>query len=131
MFGDEANPLRALLDINYPIKEGMIKDNPNHPNGIKGDWEDFEKLWHYTFHTKMGLPEDLSDKCILVTEAALQPKKNREKMADLIFDKFGFGYVMFETQALLSLMAEGKNTGCVLDSGDGVTHIIPVIEGQV
>jgi len=56
---------------------------------------------------------------------------NRKKMADICFEKFGFGHVLFETQALLSLMAEGHNTGLVLDSGDGVTHVIPVIEGQV
>ena len=62
MFGDEAAPLRSLLDISYPIKEGMIKPD---------DWEDFEKLWHYTFHTKMGLKEDLSDKFIIITEAAV------------------------------------------------------------
>ena len=52
-------------------------------------------------------------------------------MAQKIFEKFGFGACLFETQALLSLMAEGHNTGLVLDSGDGVTHIIPVVEGFV
>jgi len=68
MFGDEAAPLRSLLDISYPIKEGMIKP---------ADWEDFEKLWAYTFKQKMKLGEDLSDKFVIVTEAAVQPKKNR------------------------------------------------------
>lgn len=45
MFGDEANPLRSLLDIKYPIEEGQVRD-----------WPDFEKLWNYVFHTKMQLP---------------------------------------------------------------------------
>ena len=66
----------------------MIKPN---------DWEDFEKLWSYTFKQKMKLGEDLSDKFVLVTEAAVQPKMNRKKMADLIFNKFGFGHALFET----------------------------------
>ena len=118
MFGDEANPLRALLDIKYPIDEGTVRD-----------WDDFSKLWSYTFHQKMGQPEDLSQKCILVTEAALNPPKNREKMAELIFEHHGFGACLFETQALLSLMAEGHSTGLVLDSGDGVSHVIPVVDG--
>ena len=52
-------------------------------------------------------------------------------MAEMCFNKFGFGAVMFETQALLSLMAEGHATGLVLDSGDGVSHIVAVVEGQV
>ena len=67
----------------------------------------------------------------MVTEAAVQPQENRNKMAEIIFEKFNFGAALFETQALLSLMAEGHNTGLVLDSGDGVTHIIPVVDGCV
>lgn len=66
-----------------------------------------------------------------MTEAALNPPKNREKMCELIFEKYGFGKCMFESQALLSLMAEGTTTGIVFDSGDGVSHVIPVCEGYV
>jgi actin-related protein 2 len=71
MFGDEAAPYRSLLDITYPIDEGKIRN-----------WDDFEQLWGYTFHKKMGMPKDLSSKKILVTEAALTPPKNREKMLE-------------------------------------------------
>ena len=70
MFGDEANPHRALLDITYPITEGTVRD-----------WNDFSKLWDYCFRNKMGLEQDKRDKMILVTEAALNPRKNREQMA--------------------------------------------------
>ena len=67
MFGEEANPHRSLLEISYPIDEGRVKN-----------WDDFEKLWGHTFHTTMKMDKDLSDKKILVTEAALNPVKNRE-----------------------------------------------------
>lgn len=50
-------------------------------------------------------------------------------MAEILFEKFGFGGVMFEIQALCSLMAEGETTGLVFDAGDGVSHCIPVFEG--
>ena len=66
MFGDEANPHRALLDISYPIQEGTVRN-----------WDDFNALWDYTFRSKMGLDEDKSDKFLLVTEAALNPRENR------------------------------------------------------
>jgi actin-related protein 2 len=118
MLGDEANPLRSYLEITYPIREGIV-DN----------WDDMEALWGYTFHTKMGLPKDLKNHKILVTEAAMNPKKNRAQMAKLLFEKFGFGAVKFEMQALLSLFAEGEMTGLVFDAGDGVSHCIPVFEG--
>lgn len=85
MFGDEASPYRALLDITYPIDEGRVRN-----------WDDFSALWEYTFKTRMGI-KDLSDKKILVTEAALNPKKNREKMAELIFEKHGFAGCLFES----------------------------------
>jgi actin-related protein 2 len=85
MCGDEANPLRSMLDISYPITEGIVES-----------WDDLTKLWEYTFHTKMGLPQDLSQHKILVTEAARNPVKNRAKMAEILFEKFGFGGVMFE-----------------------------------
>lgn len=120
MFGDEANPHRALLDITYPIEEGSVRD-----------WEDFDKLWGYVFKSKMGLGEDKSDKMLLITEAALNPKQNRVKMAEKLFEKHNFGACLFETQAMLSLMAEGLSTGLVFDSGDGVSHVIPVIDGFV
>jgi len=119
MFGDEANPYRSLLDIKYPIDEGRVRN-----------WDDFNLLWEYSFN-KMGLPEDKSNHMIVITEAALNPLENRQKMAQSLFETHGFGAVLFETQALLSLMAEGKDTGLVFDSGDGVSHMIPVISGYI
>jgi len=120
MIGDEAAPLRSFLEIKYPLKEGKIIN-----------WDDMELLWNYCFTNKLGLPEDKTDKKILLTEPALNPTKNREKMGEIMIEKFGFGGVAFEYQALLTLMAEGATTGAVLDSGDGVTHVIPVFEGMI
>mgnify|MGYP000872368240 CR=1 FL=1 len=69
MFGNEASPYRALLDITYPVEHGKVNN-----------WDDFSQLWEYTFRAQMGIKDYTSSK-ILVTEAALNPKKNREKMA--------------------------------------------------
>lgn len=120
MVGDEASPLRSFLEINYPLKEGKIHN-----------WDDMEALWDYCFDVKLGLPADKSGHQILLTEAALNPLKNREKMGEIMFEKYNYGGVLFEYQALLTLMAEGTTTGIVLDSGDGVSHVIPVFEGMI
>ena len=119
MVGDEASPLRAFLEIKYPLIEGRIKD-----------WEDMEHVWDYSFK-KLNLPDDKGSHRILLTEAARNPLKNREKMGEIMFERYGFGGVLFEYQALLTLMAEGQRTGAVLDSGDGVSHVIPVYEGLI
>lgn len=59
MVGDEATPYRSMLEINHPLATGVVTD-----------WEDFEILWRYTIEKKLGKDPDLSDCCILVTEAA-------------------------------------------------------------
>lgn len=64
-----------------------------------------------------------------MTEAAGNPKKNREKMAEIKFEKFGFSKLNVGIQALLPLFAEGLRTALLLDAGDGVTHCMPVFDG--
>jgi actin-related protein 2 len=118
MVGDEANPLRQYLEIEYPIREGIIHN-----------WDDMCALWEHSFFNTLKLPRDLKDHKILITEAAMNPKGHRKKMAEIMFEKFGFGHVYFQMQALCALYSEGKVTGLVLDSGDGVSHCIPVFEG--
>jgi actin-related protein 2 len=67
----------------------------------------------------------------MLTEAPMNPKENREKMLTQMFDKYGFGHVQCQTQAMLTLYAQGLLTGVVVDSGDGVTHVVCVYEGFV
>eukprot|EP01016_Furgasonia_blochmanni_P048982 TRINITY_DN7380_c0_g1_i12.p1 TRINITY_DN7380_c0_g1~~TRINITY_DN7380_c0_g1_i12.p1 ORF type:complete len:341 (+),score=61.51 TRINITY_DN7380_c0_g1_i12:386-1408(+) len=71
------------------------------------------------------------DARIILTEAAMNPIKNREKLAEIIFEHFGYGKMQIGVQALFSLFAEGLMTATVLDSGDGVTHVIPIFGGAV
>ena len=78
----------------------------------------------------MGI-KNINESKIFVTEAAMNPPINREKMAELIFEKHGFEACYFESQAVLSLMCEGLSPGIVLDSGDGVSHVSPVVEGYI
>lgn len=59
----------------------------------------------------------------------MNPIKNRKKMFEIFFEKFQVPAVFVAIQGVLSLFATGKSTGVVLDSGDGVTHVIPVYEG--
>lgn len=87
MYGDEAAPYRSLLDISYPISEGKVVNK-----------DDFSNLWKYSFTKRMGISEDLfPERRIFVTEAALNSTKNRETMAEVIFEEHNFGACMFET----------------------------------
>ncbi|RAO66125.1 uncharacterized protein BHQ10_002137 [Talaromyces amestolkiae] len=118
MCGDEAAAARSMLQISYPMENGIVKK-----------WEDMQHLWNYTFYDKMKI--DPTDRKILLTEPPMNPLKNRQTMAEVMLEGYGFGGVYVAIQAVLALYAQGLSSGVVVDSGDGVTHIVPVFESTV
>ena len=140
MVGDEVTKARDLLETSYPITNGIVQK-----------WDDMIHLYNYTFDQRLHI--DPKEHKIMLTEAAMNPKKNREKLVECMFETFGFNGVHCSIQAVLtlyaqvrrhlsppprpgwrltplpSLCAQGLLTGVVVDSGDGVTHIVPVYEG--
>lgn len=114
--GEEAMGKRGLLCLSYPIEHGIVKD-----------WSEMEKVWHHTFFDALRInPEDQA--CV-VSEAPMNPKKNRERMVEMLFEKFSCPAAYIVIQAVMSLYSSGRTTGTVVDSGDGVTHTVPVYEG--
>ncbi|XP_046686323.1 actin-related protein 2-B isoform X5 [Homalodisca vitripennis] len=116
MVGDEASKLRSMLELNYPMENGIVRN-----------WKDMCHVWDYTFGPeKMNI--DPKECKILLTEPPMNPIKNREKMIEVMFEQYQFHGAYIAIQAVLTLYAQGLISGVVVDSGDGVTHICPVYE---
>lgn len=98
-------------------------------NGIIKKWDDMQHLWDFTFFERMQL--DPTDRKILLTEPPMNPLRNRSQMCEVMFERYNFGGVYVAIQAVLALYAQGLSSGVVVDSGDGVTHIVPVYESTV
>ena len=49
-------------------------------------------------------------------------------MVEIMFETFEVPAFYLSIQAVLSLYSSGRTTGLVLDSGDGVTHTVPIYE---
>ena len=85
-----------------------------------------------TFRYFRAEPED---HYFLLTEPPLNTPENREYLAEIMFETFNVPGFYIAVQAVLALCATwiGRDhkfrtlTGTVIDSGDGVTHVIPVV----
>ena len=115
--GEEATQKAGVLNLAYPIAHGKIES-----------WDDMTRVWHHTFYTCLRVNPSEITGCLL-TEAPLQPKENREEMATIMFETFQVPALYVAIQAVMSLYAAGRTTGLVVDSGDGVSHTVPVFEG--
>lgn len=114
--GDEAQVRRGILTLSYPLHHGIVTN-----------WDDMEKIWHYTFYNELRVnPEEHP---VMLTEAPMNPKSNREKITQIMFEQFNVPAMYISIQAVLTLYAAGRTTGVVMDSGDGVTHFVPIFEG--
>jgi actin-related protein 2 len=101
MCGDEAAAARTMLQVSYPMENGIVKK-----------WDDMQHLWDYTFYEKMKI--DTTGRKILLTEPPMNPLKNREQMCEVMFERYQFGGVYVAIQAVLALYAQGRFDFCLI-----------------
>jgi len=127
--GAEASQKHDNYNVDYPIRHGII-DN----------WDNMERYWSRCIYQYLCC--DPEEHYMLLTEPPMNTPENREYTAEVMFETFNVPGLYIAVQAVLALCAslltksdasgkQGGVTGTVIDSGDGVTHVIPVFEGYV
>lgn len=116
--GDEASLKRGILVIKFPIKHGIITD-----------WEMMENIWHHTFYNELKV--DPNEHPVLLTETSNNPKENRERMIELMFETFIVPSFSVCVDAVLPLFLNGRTTGLSFDCGYDLTQIVPIVDNHV
>ncbi|MFX0063791.1 MAG: rod shape-determining protein [Candidatus Hermodarchaeota archaeon] len=101
--------------IFYPIEKSIITD-----------WCSMEQVWEYVFDP--DLRTNPHEHPVLLTESPQNPSLNREKMAEIFFEKFDVPAIAIVSSAALSLIASGRTTGLIVDMGAGGTNIVPIYD---
>ncbi|CAI4053391.1 hypothetical protein SUVZ_15G2830 [Saccharomyces uvarum] len=115
--GNKAQRLRGLLRLQYPIEHGVVED-----------WDSMELIWSHILNEVLQL-QNIEEHPLLITEAPMNPLKNREVMAQVLFETFNLPALYVSNPAVLSLYASGRTTGCVVDCGEGYCSTVPIYDG--
>ena len=107
---------REILAMKCPIEHGVVTN-----------WADMEKIWGFMYDHQLRV--EPAEQGILITEPPLNPKSNREKMAQVLFESFEVPHMYVAIPAVLALYSCGRDTGVVLDVGETVSHVVSAFEG--
>jgi actin-related protein 3 len=144
-------------EYNYYIGDQAInkaKESKNHKltypmqDGIVESWDLMEKYWHQSIYDYLKC--DPQEHYFVLTEPPMNPPENRENIAEIFFETFNVPGLYIGVQAVFALLGSSQTqkdegakidpeqekaikslTGVVVDSGDGVTHIVPICDGYV
>ena len=93
--GQECSQHRHSLEVTYPITNGVVQK-----------WDDMQHVWNHTFYEQLQI--DPAECKILLTDPPLNPKENRDRLLQTMFEYYGFSAAFIQIQAVLTLYAQGK-----------------------
>ncbi|XP_060970161.1 actin-related protein 7 isoform X1 [Cannabis sativa] len=124
--------MKRMPDDGLATDSSLCEDITVDPvvRGVIRDWDAMEDLLHHVLYTGLGW-EIGNEGQILFTDPLCTPKAVREQLVQLMFETFNISGFYASEQAVLSLYAVGRISGCTVDIGHGKIDIAPVIEGAV
>jgi actin-related protein len=115
--GEECEHMRGVLKINYPMQRGNIMN-----------WEDFFEILTHIFYTVLRI--DPAKHPIIYIEHLLTPQETREYVARVLFQTYNVPALFMVPSSVLAMFSVGLTNGFVIDSGEGITYLAPVFNGE-
>lgn len=103
------------LDLEHPIQNGKVKD-----------FDALEKIWNYIFTNELKTKPESHN--ILITESLFSSNSDRDKIAQIMYEKFSVFHICIEPQPLLTFHYSNKNSGLIIETGESYTQVIPIFE---
>ncbi|MFX1454894.1 MAG: zinc ribbon domain-containing protein [Promethearchaeota archaeon] len=115
--GNDVSRMRGVLKITHPIQRGAIMD-----------WDSYFEILNYIFYSLLRI-DSLAEYPVFYCESPFMHRETKEYIARLLFETHGVKSLIMIPTPLLSLFSVGLTTGLVIESGDGLTWIAPIING--
>ncbi|XP_074307996.1 actin-related protein 4 isoform X1 [Silene latifolia] len=109
---------RDNMEVLSPFKDGAV-----------ADWDIVDSIWHHAF--RECLLVDPKEHPMLLAEPSFNTQQQRERAAELMFEKYKVPALFLAKNAVLTSFASGRATSLVVDSGGGSTTVAPVHDGYV
>jgi len=117
--GSDASKMRGVLKIKHPIARGAIMD-----------WNDYYEILNYIFYSLLRI-ENLSNYPVLYTEPPFVQRETKEYIARVLYETHRVKSLIMIPTPILSLFSVGLTTGIVIESGDGITWVCPILGGEI
>ncbi|XP_076971516.1 actin, alpha skeletal muscle 2-like [Tamandua tetradactyla] len=114
--GAEVQKNREKLNLEYPISRANITN-----------WDHMEKIWHHSFYQVLRVAPEWHP--LMVAEPPLHPTTSKERVNQIMFETFNVPALYLANQGVLSLYSSGQTSGTTIESGEGMTYLVPTFEG--
>eukprot|EP00051_Salpingoeca_urceolata_P001474 m.41259 g.41259 ORF g.41259 m.41259 type:complete len:365 (-) comp11442_c0_seq1:113-1207(-) len=130
LIGHPRNPLQGVdsfVGHDAIERETTLLLKPAVDRGVVVNWNDMTEIYRHVFEDKLEVT--VSGHPVILSESPVNPKQNREKMAQIMFETFRCPSLSLAPTPVLALYAAGKTTGCVVDVGASTTSVTAIFEG--
>ena len=116
--GNDAQAMRGVLKIVYPLSRGQIMD-----------WNAFYEILNHIFYNVLRI--EVKEHPVIYSEPILNPPNLREHLAKVFFETYQAQSIVIFPSAVMALVNAGLSTGLVVEIGEGMTFVVPIDDGEV